>query len=407
MLVCAAIAAPLCHPKFRRGNFNVFWISHLLFIPFLALMMLHGVAAWVAAPQAYYWVLPPIVIYMIEKRYRMAHVFGGRARISNVQLSKETVAIFMKKPKAFGKRQRFQPGMYVFVNIPLISQFEWHPFTISSAPEDKFLSLHIRKAGDWTGTLYDLLDKLKSQNEAMQLEAQGGRSARGSPYPTIYIDGPVGAPAQDYARYREVVLIGAGIGVTPFASILRSIMHQWESYRCEHCRHVRFPPSFQLRKIYFIWITREQEALSWFANTMNQLSEMDTENRLEIHNYFTSVKDKKAIAPLQALQNFIHETEGEDIISGLHTKQRTHFGRPDWKKELERVAANHRQQFGSHDDGMTDDEDEDENEREEIGVFFCGPKPLGNVIHNECARFNQSKIRWTPDVAFDFHSENF
>ncbi|MGR0317691.1 hypothetical protein, partial [Klebsiella pneumoniae] len=26
------------------------------------------------------------------------------------------------------------PGDYVFVNIPVIANYEWHPFTISSAP---------------------------------------------------------------------------------------------------------------------------------------------------------------------------------------------------------------------------------------------------------------------------------
>ncbi|KAE9012615.1 hypothetical protein PF011_g8834, partial [Phytophthora fragariae] len=160
------------------------------------------------------------------------------------------------------------------------------------------------------------------------------------------------------------------------------------------CGHVRFPPSFQLRKIYFYWVTREQQALTWFTNTMNQLSEMDTENRLEIHNFFSSVKSEAVIAPLQALQNFIHDTEGHDIISGLHTKQRTHFGRPDWNAELTRVAQNHRRLEPLGDD---------DGEREEIGVFFCGPKPLGNIIDEQCALLNQS----TPNVEFAFHSENF
>ncbi|RLN91171.1 hypothetical protein BBJ28_00012044 [Nothophytophthora sp. Chile5] len=396
MLVCAGIAAPLCLSKVRRGNFNLFWLSHMLFIPFLILMAFHGFAHWVAAPQAHYWVLPPIIIYLIEKRYRMAHVFGGKTTIANVQLSKEAVAIFMKKPKAFGKRQRFQPGMYVYVNAPTISKFEWHPFTISSAPEDKFLSLHIQKAGDWTEALYDQLGALKETHEDSQMEAQGNTML--SPYPAIYLDGPIGAPAQDYARYREVVLIGAGIGVTPFASILRSILHQWESYRCPHCKHVRFPPNFQLRKIYFYWVTREQKSLTWFTNTMNQLSEMDTENRLEIHNFFSSVKNEAVIAPLQALQNFIHSTEGQDIVSGLQTKQKTHFGRPDWNAELSRVASNHRH---------LDPPDDPSDDREEIGVFFCGPKPLGNIIHEQCTLLNQEKVRRTPDVDFDFHSENF
>jgi NADPH oxidase 5 len=30
----------------------------------------------------------------------------------------------------------FRPGDYVFVNIPTIAKYEWHPFTLSSAPEE-------------------------------------------------------------------------------------------------------------------------------------------------------------------------------------------------------------------------------------------------------------------------------
>ncbi|KAG1691247.1 hypothetical protein DVH05_027108 [Phytophthora capsici] len=396
MLLCAAIAAPLCLEKVRRGKFNLFFITHMLFIPFLVLMAFHGFARWVAAPQAQYWILPPVVIFLIEKRYRMTQMFGGQTKIAQVQLSREAVAIFMKKPKSFNKRQRFLPGMYVFINVPSISKYEWHPFTISSAPEDKFISLHIQNAGDWTGALYKNLEVLQKQHQASSLESQGGSMS--SPYPIVYLDGPVGAPAQDYSRYQEIVLIGAGIGVTPFASILRSIMHQWESFRCPHCKQVKFPPSFRLRKIYFYWVTREQKALTWFTNTMNQLSEMDTENRLEIHNYYSSVKSEAVIAPLQALQNFIHNTEGQDIISGLQTKQQTHFGRPDWNAELTRVARNHRQ---------LESIEVESDEREDIGVFFCGPKPLGNVIHEQCTLLNQAKVRHSPDVEFEFHSENF
>ncbi|GMF53223.1 unnamed protein product [Phytophthora fragariaefolia] len=396
MLICAAIAAPLCLEKVRRGKFNLFWVSHMLFIPFIVLMAFHGFARWVAAPQAHYWALPPIIIYLIEKRYRMTQVFGGQTKIAQVQFSKDAVAIFMRKPKSFSKRQRFLPGMYVFVNVPTISKFEWHPFTISSAPEDKFISLHIHKAGDWTGALYDHLQQLYKQHEISRAEDQGNPMV--SPYPTVFIDGPIGSPAQDYSRYREVVLIGAGIGVTPFASILRSIMHQLESYRCPQCGHVRFPPSFQLRKIYFYWVTREQESLTWFTNTMNQLSKMDTDNHLEIHNFFSSVKNEAVIAPLRAVQNFIHDTEGQDIISGLQTKQRTHFGRPDWKAELTRVVQNHRrlEPFGERDE-----------EREEIGVFFCGPKSMGSIIDEHCTTLNQAEVTRSPDVEFVFHSENF
>lgn len=44
-------------------------------------------------------------------------------------------------------------GQYIFVNCPAISALEWHPFTLTSAPEEDFFSIHIRAAGDWTERL--------------------------------------------------------------------------------------------------------------------------------------------------------------------------------------------------------------------------------------------------------------
>jgi predicted ferric reductase len=42
----------------------------------------------------------------------------------------------------------------------------------------------------------------------------------------IYIDGPFGSPSSNIYRAEHAVLIGTGIGITPFASILQSIMHR-------------------------------------------------------------------------------------------------------------------------------------------------------------------------------------
>ncbi|KAG3156140.1 hypothetical protein PC128_g21939 [Phytophthora cactorum] len=270
MVLCAAIAAAMCISKIRQGNFNLFWLSHMLFIPFVVLMAFHGFASWVAIPQAQYWVLPPLVIYLLEKRYRMGYVFGGKTTITEVQLFQQTVAIYMRKPRSFYQRQHFLPGM-----------------------------------------------------------------------------------------------------------------------------NIRFPPNFHLQKIYFYWVTRNQRSLTWFANTMNQLSEMDTDNRLEIHTFYTAKSLDDVIGPLEALQTFIHATEGQDIVSGLQTKQKTHFGRPDWNAELSRIARNHIQL-----------EPLDEIS-EEIGVFFCGPKKMGRDIHDHCALLNQAKERQMSDAHFDFHSEKF
>ena len=55
---------------------------------------------------------------------------------------------------------KFKPGDYVNINIPAIARNEWHPFTISSAPEnDDALWVHVRGVGTWTKKLYDYFEE--------------------------------------------------------------------------------------------------------------------------------------------------------------------------------------------------------------------------------------------------------
>lgn len=46
-------------------------------------------------------------------------------------------------------------GQYIFVKCPKVSKLEWHPFTLTSAPEEDFFSIHIRIVGDWTEGLFN------------------------------------------------------------------------------------------------------------------------------------------------------------------------------------------------------------------------------------------------------------
>ena len=56
---------------------------------------------------------------------------------------------------------------------------------------------------------------------------------------SVYIDGPYGAPASQIFRAKHAVLIGTGIGVTPYASILQSIIHRyWQAKNiCPKCHY--------------------------------------------------------------------------------------------------------------------------------------------------------------------------
>lgn len=44
-------------------------------------------------------------------------------------------------------------------------------------------------------------------------------------FPKIFIDGPYGAPAQNYKKYDILLLIGLGIGATPMISILKDLLN--------------------------------------------------------------------------------------------------------------------------------------------------------------------------------------
>ena len=50
-------------------------------------------------------------------------------------------------------------GQYYFVNFPELSLTEWHPFSVTSAPTEEFVELHIRALGDHTRKIVALSKK--------------------------------------------------------------------------------------------------------------------------------------------------------------------------------------------------------------------------------------------------------
>lgn len=74
------------------------------------------------------------------------------------------------------------------------------------------------------------------------------------------IDGPYGSPAQDVTKMNVCVLVGAGIGVTPFASILKEIYYLHKSSKLGNLRHV-----------YFFWVCRDVGSFTWFQDLLSDL----------------------------------------------------------------------------------------------------------------------------------------
>ncbi len=96
-----------------------------------------------------------------------------------------------------------------------------------SAPEEDYISIHIRVVGDFTREFAEALgcDFDKKSGEKGEKGAAGGRvvGTDVNPpvnriLPRIMVDGPFGSASEDFLKYETVLLVGAGIGVTPFAS---------------------------------------------------------------------------------------------------------------------------------------------------------------------------------------------
>jgi NADPH oxidase len=101
--------------------------------------------------------------------------------------------------------------------------------------------VHVRQAGDFTKALGERLGCTAALADELTQQARYGQEkiiSRDTAYglmefqevtsmvaslPALRVDGPYGAPAEDVFESEVAVLIGTGIGVTPWASVLKHI----------------------------------------------------------------------------------------------------------------------------------------------------------------------------------------
>ncbi|OXB77616.1 UNVERIFIED_CONTAM: hypothetical protein H355_002925 [Colinus virginianus] len=422
LLAMLAFSSPCVR---RGGHFELFYWSHLSYVSVWALLFFH-------APNFWKWFLVPGGLFVLEKAVGTAVSHAMGLRIVEVHLLPSQVThLVIQRPRSF----HYEPGDYIYLNIPTIAAYEWHPFSISSAPEQQdTIWLHIRSLGQWTTRLYEFfrqpepawlhgnLERKKwwqwaraplcstqstlqgsvpsTGDAAIELTSYRTRGTEDgedggwdAPLQTVsvglgesqqlcsikcYIDGPYGTPTRRIFTSEHAVLIGAGIGITPFASILQSIMYRYRR-RKQSCE-TSGDEDMALRKVDFIWINRDQQHFEWFLDLLAVLELQQEEQEpggrfLELHLYMTSAlgrSDVKAVG-LQLALDLLAAKEQRDSITGLRT--RTQPGRPDWSQVLGKVA---------------------EERKGKVQVFFCGSPALAKAVRAQCERFG-----------FRFFKENF
>jgi len=311
----------------RTRHFELFYFTHLLYWAWLVLAIAH-------APNILFAAGVPVVGIVVERLLRTRRRKPNQVLVSE-PLPSGVVKLEVTKPARFDA----QPGDYAFLRIPAIAGREWHPFTISSAPERDALTFHIRSLGNWTSAL------------RRRVEA-----APNDPDLVAYVDGPYGTPSAEIFRSKVAVLIGAGIGVTPFASVLESLVLRANGSS-------QRPSS--LEKVHFFWLNKDQYSFEWFAALLAELERTDRRGLLDVHLCMTGGRSGVTALGLELAREMMHASGRSDIITGLRTK--THMGPPDWEGMLGRIATTH----GGGD---------------RVAVFFCGPRGLAAKIRPVCMR---------------------
>ncbi|XP_059143480.1 NADPH oxidase 3-like [Physella acuta] len=385
--LCLVIIVSSSTEIIRRCYYELFWYAHHVFIIFFLGFLIHGAQMIIhkqnnlsvhpisicaekpktwgtspcaipefegSIPNSWIWLLVPAVIYTIE---RLARFISGLQRVVVTKvITHQSRAFEIQMQK---KGFHAAPGQYILIQCPSVSKLEWHPFTLTSAPNDDYFSVHIRQVGDWTNALAKHF-------------GVGGEFREPSQMPKIYVDGPYGTAAGDILDYDVAVLVGCGIGITPFASVLKSVWYKF-------CHPKQTPP---LQRVYLFWVCPEVTAFEWFQGLLldleQQMRQRNTTDFLKYFIYLTS----KSLNPNQARNIILHdEVYDNDALTGL--KQKTNYGRPQWEVVFKDLAESHK--------GLS------------TGVFFCGPTGLSTTLHKLCNRFSNMETK----TKFYYNKENF
>ncbi|CAF1434112.1 unnamed protein product [Adineta steineri] len=403
----------------RKGYFQIFYWSHRFYLIFFVFLIIHAENSWK-------WIIGPFIWFSLEKIYSNIKRYSthtGRTYLNCVTIEQSNViSLNIHKPKNF----IFKPGDYIKINMPQIAPYEFHPFTISNAPEDNSLRLHIQINGNWTKKVYERYKNMSDNDDISEthiriyradlnpkracIEERSYENTIENEINTttmndlnnlslkkeiIIIDGPYSSCARYIFDCEHAILIAGGIGVTPYASILSSLMAQFRASRmnCSHCQNTIHSKkilldNYRLRKVDFIWISRDHKSFEWFFKLLYEfekeqdiyLKSHPTEKRfLTVHLYLTELKIDKNIGhhPLQLITEVWTQVTGHDIFTGL--KSKTHIGRPEWDKVFNQFYLEHNSSMINN-----------------VGIFFCGPTTMNKTIQTMCNRYR-----------FNFYKENF
>jgi len=250
----------------RRKKFEVFYYSHYLFLLFYVFGGLHY-------PDFIPYAIGAAVVYFLDRIIRLFWgVVPKKTTLLRIKEGKDgrdnVVQLRVTKSLLSTKLGLYKVGQYVFLNFPSISWLEWHPFSISSGPDERTLEVHIKGLGRHTVKVVQQAAK----NENMW----------------VRVDGPYGDLKLNYRRSPAVLLVAGGIGFTPMLGILKDMYDAGDldpRYKSKpHC----------VEAVYVVWSIQTVDQYYWFAEELNECyknSEKPGMPRMNVSIFITQKED--------------------------------------------------------------------------------------------------------------------
>lgn len=253
------------------------------------------------------------VAAIIKPGYAFAQVLPGK-----------TLRLTLRTPN----RMSWQPGQWVYLNIPGISGWQSHPFTIASAHdahmpnvsrgrkqggsadleagvvkvkgEERTMVLLIRARKGFTLKLWEHVKK--HRHRQVTAAAQPGRgSVSGALGKTItgvhvraIVDGAYGSTERvRWGIHSTVLLVCGGSGISFGISVLEHLCACLKEVN-ETGNTIRGGKNFSVQRIRFVWVCREFSHLQWVASALRRCIEMIPPKQLQVDLYVTHINNQMA-----------------------------------------------------------------------------------------------------------------
>ncbi len=199
-------------PVIRRRFFEFFRLSHYAFIGVAVVTALH---TSVAVP----YLIAAAVLLALDYATRIVWgLWPRRASVAVLNSSHGVPAVRIRFPKHSLARcsGSHKPGQFVsclllspavsqqiLLNVPAVSPFQWHPFSLVSSPLSNSDEVCVRASGDFCK---QLIARCESRSSLW-----------------VRAEGPYGGIELDFVRFPSTIFVAGGIGITPCIGMLNSI----------------------------------------------------------------------------------------------------------------------------------------------------------------------------------------